>query len=988
MACSVPRPSVKRLLPSLAGVVGILHASQLTSAHTALPISHLRSLNPDVGVIFELSLRAWATLPRQAGPQPQPASAAAVTSSAAAEEASICGVSAFAFQGTNAHVLLFSGDIQLAAPAGSAMALPWAEQRHWVHPPLSRLLAQAAVPPSAGHIYFETLLPQEASALQASSIVAVLYTAVEAVMGDSTERFVLSGLHFTSAALTAAGALCAVRPATGDVQMWRLGSSAKAARVCSATVVRLGAAIEELCGPKHSGPSLSGLLPALRLRLPGVGPQPRASIVASAVEAADEHEALTRQLAVAAGLAGLHGRWLQPRLVHCVPPGDAAQHVAVSEDGAVVAGAGLRAVCGLLPATQVPARTVVPPEQDDEHAYELVWVAEAAVGPEPAATEQVHYAASSPAHNCLAAIVAAAQSASTALATASSLPDAAFGHAGASSLCAAAAAAQASAVARVAAAERSSRQLPGYSHNAAGIRWSARLVRSQAQVTVLQLADQQGGVPGTPQPGAGTALVIGGTGTLGTLVSQWLAEHGFRRLVLLSRSGALPADGTGAAALLAQSCAVHGVQLTVLACDAACAADAAAAVAAASAGDPLAAVFHAGGVLRDATLGKQTLSGMRAVFAAKASAQRAVHAAAAVQPTAAHVLFSSVASLLGSPGQANYAAANAWLDSTSTALASQGLPVSSVQWGAWAGAGMATRHSGTTSRLQLMGLGLLQPHAGIKALAVVVQALTLPAPGAWPALRVVNPFHWPAFLRAYDLNSVPQLFAGFSQQSHSLASSACTPATQRAETHDTASTEASAARQAQITAQIGEAAAAVLGGPVEPSAPLMQAGLDSLGAAELTRALEAAFGLQLPPTAVFDFPTVDALAAHVSERLGAGTTQSAAPSTAAALSPERLPFAPLPASPHVSAAVAVSAIVQRAPSPELGGFLDPVSVTPLEVGPSPWSRGATFTYHLAPACLMSPRLWRLKCCPSLYPCSAGTWIGCRRAWPVTAWHPA
>ncbi len=96
-------------------------------------------------------------------------------------------------------------------------------------------------------------------------------------------------------------------------------------------------------------------------------------------------------------------------------------------------------------------------------------------------------------------------------------------------------------------------------------------------------------------------------------------------------------------------------------------------------------VLHAGGMLADATIPKQSLSTIRQVFAAKVDAARHVRSSTACEPVTSTVLFSSVASLLGSAGQANYSAANGALDGLAALWAAQGSSVSSMQWGPWSG---------------------------------------------------------------------------------------------------------------------------------------------------------------------------------------------------------------------------------------------------------------------------------------------------------------
>ena len=147
---------------------------------------------------------------------------------------------------------------------------------------------------------------------------------------------------------------------------------------------------------------------------------------------------------------------------------------------------------------------------------------------------------------------------------------------------------------------------------------------------------------------------------IGSLVGAWLARQQVPHILLLGRSGRPSRDveklmqqmtGSGCAA------AFH-----LLRCDAASAEEVAAASAAATRGCRLQGVVHSGGVLADAAITNQTLAGIRAAFAPKASSTELWEAPVGLQPSALHLTFSSVAALLGSPGQANYSAANAVLD--------------------------------------------------------------------------------------------------------------------------------------------------------------------------------------------------------------------------------------------------------------------------------------------------------------------------------------
>ena len=134
----------------------------------------------------------------------------------------------------------------------------------------------------------------------------------------------------------------------------------------------------------------------------------------------------------------------------------------------------------------------------------------------------------------------------------------------------------------------------------------------------------------------------------------------------------------------------------------------------------LAAVLHAGGVLQDAVLLKQSTASVRSVAAPKLRFMAHTEHAAGLQAVQALNLFSSVSSFLGSPGQANYAAANSALNAWAQLLQRRGLAGSSVQWGAWAGVGMAHGNAMVLARVERSGLGVVQPARGLAALQAVL----------------------------------------------------------------------------------------------------------------------------------------------------------------------------------------------------------------------------------------------------------------------------
>jgi len=249
-----------------------------------------------------------------------------------------------------------------------------------------------------------------------------------------------------------------------------------------------------------------------------------------------------------------------------------------------------------------------------------------------------------------------------------------------------------------------------------------------------QLQNNSSSTP--PLNSHGRVAISGGLGSLGLLIAQWLAQQGVQHILLLARS----ARTTSATSAHLSQLWRGQSQATVCACDAGCAADVSDVLSPPPHPQhlpPLSAILHAGGVLADATLRNQTLAGLRKVMGAKVSGLPHLLGAAQLQPGAHHVLFSSVASLLGSPGQANYSAANAALDAAASTWQHSGLPTVSVQWGAWAGGGMAANDASTAARVARLGMNLIQPQQGLQ---VFQQAMAC-SPLASPITAAV-PFIW------------------------------------------------------------------------------------------------------------------------------------------------------------------------------------------------------------------------------------------------------
>jgi hypothetical protein len=189
-------------------------------------------------------------------------------------------------------------------------------------------------------------------------------------------------------------------------------------------------------------------------------------------------------------------------------------------------------------------------------------------------------------------------------------------------------------------------------------------------------------IPQTPDSGFGEIssswVVTGGTGALGLLTGEHLTQHGVHRVMMLGRTGHVKDLHKG---LSDHSC---GAEVQVLHCDVSCREDCGL-----LGGLGLQGVMHAGGVLADSVLSNQTAQSVRQVFAPKVVGLHQLACTFAMDAMNVQVLFSSVAALLGSAGQTNYAAANAVLDAQAHMWQNAGLSAVSVQWGPWASGGMA-----------------------------------------------------------------------------------------------------------------------------------------------------------------------------------------------------------------------------------------------------------------------------------------------------------
>jgi NADPH:quinone reductase-like Zn-dependent oxidoreductase/acyl carrier protein/NADP-dependent 3-hydroxy acid dehydrogenase YdfG len=358
-----------------------------------------------------------------------------------------------------------------------------------------------------------------------------------------------------------------------------------------------------------------------------------------------------------------------------------------------------------------------------------------------------------------------------------------------------------------------------------------------------------------PLDGTGTVLVTGAPGVLGGLAAGHLAGTGRAgRLLLASRRG--PA-GPGAA-VLAAGLAAAGAAVHIAACDVADRGQLAGLVAQVPAGCPLTGVIHAAGALDDATVGALTPARVDRVLAPKADAAITLDELTADRDLSAFVLFSSAAAAFGSPGQGNYAAANAVLDAVAAGRRARGLPAVSVAWGMWEQATGLTAHLGEQGRGRRGALLPLGTERGLELLDAALGAAAPVVMAAGLDMTVLR-----AQAAAGDL---PPLLRGLVRAPAGRAGSGA--GSVAGETLAGRLAGLGEAERAELVLGLVRAqAAAVLGhaspDPVRPAAAFRDLGFDSLTAIELRNRLSAATGLRLPATLIFDYPTPRDLAEYV-----------------------------------------------------------------------------------------------------------------------------
>ncbi|MEN9568107.1 MAG: hypothetical protein RLZZ69_3303, partial [Cyanobacteriota bacterium] len=333
----------------------------------------------------------------------------------------------------------------------------------------------------------------------------------------------------------------------------------------------------------------------------------------------------------------------------------------------------------------------------------------------------------------------------------------------------------------------------------------------------------------------GTYLITGGMGAIGLEVAQWLITKGVTNLVLLGRSDIKPELKDNLEKIQ------ENAQVNLIKADIANTNQLAQVLTQIELElPPLRGVVHCAGVICDRTIAQQDWHSFQQVLAPKVQGAWNLHHLTQKYDLENFILFSSASSLIGSAGQANYCAANAFLDTLAHGRRSLGLPAISINWSAWSNTGLASNPQITTS-LKQQGIGSIRPTEGIEILeqlllAALVQVGVIPINwNIWEQNHVVTPYY-------EDLVSVQLTSTKSSSDRQYLLM---------------ANPEQ---RESLLRGQISQQVANILGikdlSKLDLALGFSELGIDSLGSVELRNKLQSSYNLKLSQTVIFDYPNI------------------------------------------------------------------------------------------------------------------------------------
>jgi myxalamid-type polyketide synthase MxaE and MxaD len=414
-----------------------------------------------------------------------------------------------------------------------------------------------------------------------------------------------------------------------------------------------------------------------------------------------------------------------------------------------------------------------------------------------------------------------------------------------------------------------------------GRRYVGRLVRQRPSATPAPLLRWRTD---------GSYLISGGLGDLGLLVARWMVEQGARRLILLGRTRLPPRSSwnlveTGSR-LARQITAIReleslGASVHLASVDVA---DEGALSSfldefRAEGWPPIRGVVHAAGVLQDGLLVQLDAAALNTVLRPKMMGGWLLHRLLQDAPLDFFVLFSSAGSVLGQPGQGNYAAANAFLDALAHHRQARGQPALSINWGAWAGEGFADSVGGKhlTARLALLGISSIAPRQALEMLGRLL--------GQTATQVVAVPVNWKQYREFYPAGNSSPLLSELACEEAEVPR----PAGRTSERRDALLAAEPAERRQLLQSYLSEQVARVLGlspSKLDVQQPLSHLGLDSLMAVELKNRIAVDLKVNVPVVKFLQGFSVDQAVTQVLDQLAAGAANPTTPLAPAVAQPE------------------------------------------------------------------------------------------------------
>ncbi len=361
-----------------------------------------------------------------------------------------------------------------------------------------------------------------------------------------------------------------------------------------------------------------------------------------------------------------------------------------------------------------------------------------------------------------------------------------------------------------------------------------------------------------------TYLITGGTGGIGLLLASWMVEQGARHLVLMGRSGRLTAAAeealevmrkAGAHVVIAKADVSQEEQVAIKLSEIA------------QSMPPLRGVIHAAGILNDGILLQMDQEQLMSVMAPKASGAWNLHTLTLNAPLDFFVLFSSGASLLGSPGQANYSAANAFLDALAHYRQALGRPALSVNWGYWGGIGMVAQ-ADRARRLESRGILSFTPEQGMDMLGQLLRQDR--------AQVAVMPVNWRRLLRLHSTASELPLLSDLLREQATAANAAGAPKEKGGALREALLAAPPEERRQLLESHLRAQVARVVGmsaSKLDVQQPLNRLGIDSLMAVELKNRIELDLGTTIPVAKLLQGPSVALLTDELLASLPASSSE-------------------------------------------------------------------------------------------------------------------